>query len=356
MSRTSPATSRSVIAGWRPASSPPPLPPPQPAPASSVEREEDHERAAAHGRDDARGRGRSTQSGTYARLACRLVGAPGFEPGTSRSQSERATRLRHAPRPRRVYVRCGGWLPSLDGMGMVHTYATTTRWSGSTGVGYEGYERAHEAVAEPVAGELALSSDPAFRGDPGRLNPEQLLVLAASSCQLLSFLAVAARARVDVVGYEDRALGEMPEQPSGPMRVARIVLRPRITIRGAVPRDAAAAPRRGGAQGVLHRQLAHERDRDPAELRARAGVGARGGDEFRGRARSLLHETPNREDAMSTPTLYVCHGDDRGALFHPCGRVQKALREKGSTTRESSRRTEARCRSCAEGRGRTCGR
>ena len=121
-------------------------------------------------------------------------------------------------------------------MGTVHTYATTTRWSGSTGVGYEGYSREHEAAAEPVAGELGLSSDPAFRGDPARLNPEQLLVLAASSCQLLSFLAVAARARVDVVGYEDRAVGEMPEEPR-PARVARIVLRPRITIRGAIPRD-----------------------------------------------------------------------------------------------------------------------
>ena len=40
---------------------------------------------------------------------------------------------------------------------------------------------------------------------PSLLNPEQLLVMAAaSSCQLLSFLAVAARARVDVVAYEDR--------------------------------------------------------------------------------------------------------------------------------------------------------
>jgi organic hydroperoxide reductase OsmC/OhrA len=121
-------------------------------------------------------------------------------------------------------------------MGAVHRYATVTRWSGSTGVGYDGYERAHAAVVEPVEGELALSADPAFRGDPARLNPEQLLVQAASSCQLLSFLAVAARARVDVVAYEDRAVGEMPEDER-PMRVARIVLRPRITIRGAVPRE-----------------------------------------------------------------------------------------------------------------------
>lgn len=29
------------------------------------------------------------------------------------------------------------------------------------------------------------------------------------------------------------------------------------------------------------------------------------------------------------PTLYVCHGDERGAPLHPCGRVQKAMKEAG---------------------------
>jgi hypothetical protein len=33
--------------------------------------------------------------------------------------------------------------------------------------------------------------------------------------------------------------------------------------------------------------------------------------------------------AAGKPTLYVCHGDDRGAPMHPCGRGQKALREAG---------------------------
>lgn len=116
-----------------------------------------------------------------------------------------------------------------------HRYETETSWTGSTGVGYDAYDRTHTASASPADADLTLSSDPAFRGDPARLNPEQLLVLAASSCQLLSFLAVAARARVDVVAYEDRAEGEMPEEPR-PARVARIVLRPRVTIRGEMPR------------------------------------------------------------------------------------------------------------------------
>lgn len=108
-----------------------------------------------------------------------------------------------------------------------HHYRVRCRWSGSTGAGYEGYSREHVAEAPPAEEALRLSSDPAFRGDPRLLNPEQLVVLAAASCQLLSFLAVAARARIEVVDYEDEAEAVMPEDDP-PARITRIVLRPRI--------------------------------------------------------------------------------------------------------------------------------
>ncbi|MDO9406996.1 OsmC family protein [Patulibacter sp.] len=122
--------------------------------------------------------------------------------------------------------------------GQVHRYAATCTWSGSTGAGYDGYGREHEVVAAPADAALRLSSDPAFAGDPRLLNPEALLLAAASSCQLLSFLAVAARARVDVVSYRDDAEAEMPERAdAGPMWVERIVLRPRIGVRGDRPSD-----------------------------------------------------------------------------------------------------------------------
>ena len=113
-----------------------------------------------------------------------------------------------------------------------HTYRVTTRWQGSTGAGYEAYDRTHTGTTDPATTTLTLSSDPAFRGDPTKLDPEQLLVLAASSCQLLSFLAVAARARIDVVDYVDEGEGVMPDDPDDPpARVTRILLRPRITVR-----------------------------------------------------------------------------------------------------------------------------
>jgi len=110
-----------------------------------------------------------------------------------------------------------------------HPYRTSLRWTGSTRAGYRAYERTHEVRADRADAVLALSSDPAFRGDPDLLNPEQLLVAAASSCQLLSFLAVAAKARLDVVAYEDEATAVMPEDDP-PMRLTQIVIRPTITV------------------------------------------------------------------------------------------------------------------------------
>jgi organic hydroperoxide reductase OsmC/OhrA len=113
----------------------------------------------------------------------------------------------------------------------VHRYRCRLDWSGSTGAGYDAYDRAHRVSCPPAGTELPLSSDPAFGGDPDLLNPEQLLLAAASSCQMLSFLAYAARARIDVVSYVDEAEGVMPEDDK-PMRITEIVLRPRIVIAG----------------------------------------------------------------------------------------------------------------------------
>ncbi|MFI7587069.1 OsmC family protein [Spongisporangium articulatum] len=110
-----------------------------------------------------------------------------------------------------------------------HTYSTHLVWQGSTGEGYRAYRREHRAVAPPAGTTVALSADRAFRGDPAFLNPEQLLVMAASSCQLLAFLAVAARAGVDVLDYEDEASGFI-DDGSPPARISTITLAPVIRV------------------------------------------------------------------------------------------------------------------------------
>jgi len=132
--------------------------------------------------------------------------------------------------------------------GAVHRYRASASWAGTTAVGYDDYDRRHDVRAVPAGTdvelpELALSGDPAFRGDAARLNPEQLLLLAASSCQLLSFLAVAARSRLDVIAYADDASAEMPEDDR-PMRITSITLRPTVELRAAPDADHAALEER----------------------------------------------------------------------------------------------------------------
>jgi organic hydroperoxide reductase OsmC/OhrA len=111
-----------------------------------------------------------------------------------------------------------------------HRYEARLNWSGSTGLGWEHYDRLHSATAPPAEQEIRITTGESH-GDPSILNPEQLLVMSASSCQMLSFLHLAAKARIDVVAYEDEATGVMPEDDQ-PMRITEITLRPRITVAG----------------------------------------------------------------------------------------------------------------------------
>lgn len=120
-------------------------------------------------------------------------------------------------------------------MSDLHQYACRVQWTGSTGEGYELYDRSHRVSSRQSRTALELSSDAAFGGNPDLLNPEQLLLIAASSCQLLSFLAVAARARIDVISYSDEAEALMPEDK--PVRITQITLRPHIIIASEVDED-----------------------------------------------------------------------------------------------------------------------
>jgi organic hydroperoxide reductase OsmC/OhrA len=84
--------------------------------------------------------------------------------------------------------------------------------------------------APPAEQELRVTTGES-KGDPAALNPEQLVLMAASSCQMLWFLHLAAKARIDVVSYEDEGEALMPEDEE-PVRITEITLRPRITVKG----------------------------------------------------------------------------------------------------------------------------
>src|SRR3954454_23411552 len=116
-----------------------------------------------------------------------------------------------------------------------HRYETQVHWTGSTGLGWEHYERTHSATAPGVAQEVAITTGES-KGDPSILNPELLLLMAASSCQMLWFLDVASRARVDVVEYRDDAVALMPLDQEA-VRVSEVGMRPHIVVDGGVSED-----------------------------------------------------------------------------------------------------------------------
>src|ERR1700676_4582462 len=118
-------------------------------------------------------------------------------------------------------------------MSRIHRYQTTTTWTGNLGTGtsqYKAYSRNHEITAVKKAAAIQGSSDPLFRGDPARYNPEDLLVGALSACHMLWVLHLCADAGIVIVDYSDNAVGEMVEHADGSGEFTHVVLRPRMII------------------------------------------------------------------------------------------------------------------------------
>jgi organic hydroperoxide reductase OsmC/OhrA len=114
-----------------------------------------------------------------------------------------------------------------------HRYTVTVKWTGKTGTGtsgYRNYGRQHEISAGAAKPLIAGSSDPAFRGDPARWNPEELLVASLSACHQLWYLHLCSDAGIVVVDYIDSAEGIMEETADGSGRFLSVVLKPKVTV------------------------------------------------------------------------------------------------------------------------------
>ena len=117
-------------------------------------------------------------------------------------------------------------------MGPLHTYSATVTWTGAGSAGtasYTSYSRNHE-IALPGKPLLLGTSDPAFRGDPDRYTPEELLVVSLSQCHMLWFLHLASAEGITVTGYVDQAAGRMRIESQGAGQFTEVVLRPRLTL------------------------------------------------------------------------------------------------------------------------------
>ena len=99
---------------------------------------------------------------------------------------------------------------------------------------YDTYSRDHVWRFDSGV-EVPGSAAPGFLGSAECVDPEEAFVAAVSSCHMLTFLALAARKRIVVDGYDDDAVGLMEKNAEGRMAITRVVLRPSIRFAGEPP-------------------------------------------------------------------------------------------------------------------------
>lgn len=124
-----------------------------------------------------------------------------------------------------------------------HSYAVKVRWTGNLGQGtanFRAYKRDHE-ISAPGKPTVPGSSDPNFRGDKTRYNPEELLVASLSGCHMLWYLHLCSEAGLVIVDYQDDAEGKMIETKDGGGRFTQVTLRPAVTFAGGVDTELARA-------------------------------------------------------------------------------------------------------------------
>ena len=118
-------------------------------------------------------------------------------------------------------------------------HRATIRWKNQGGDFRRGtYSRAHTWTFDGGLTVPASPSPSVVRvpyADPANVDPEEALVAAISSCHMLTFLYLAAKAGFVVADYEDEAVGHMTKNERGVAWVSSTVLAPRITYTGPAP-------------------------------------------------------------------------------------------------------------------------
>ena len=100
-------------------------------------------------------------------------------------------------------------------------------WSGNTLD--PDYSRSAELSKPGGEAAIPVSSLPANGGVAARWNPEDLLAGTLAHCHMLTFLALAAKARVEVHGYQDQAEATLVTEDRV-SRVGEILLKPTIRV------------------------------------------------------------------------------------------------------------------------------
>ena len=101
------------------------------------------------------------------------------------------------------------------------------RWTRTSKIHLDTYNRAHEVRFKDGDIVLAASSAPAFRGDADRVDPEEAFV-ASLSVPHADLPRDCARKRLTVDAYDDEAAGTLKKRDDGKFWIGHVTLRPRV--------------------------------------------------------------------------------------------------------------------------------
>ncbi len=113
-----------------------------------------------------------------------------------------------------------------------HHYKVDIKWTGNSGKGtsnYKAYERSH-IISVNEKDCIYGSSDPSFRGDRTKYNPEELFIASLSTCHMLWFLHLCSDENIIVIDYADNATGTMQETSDGGGHFTEVTLHPMVVV------------------------------------------------------------------------------------------------------------------------------
>jgi organic hydroperoxide reductase OsmC/OhrA len=141
-------------------------------------------------------------------------------------------------------------------------YSASLEWLHEAGEGFTDnqYHRRHTLRFDGGAvwtGSSAPASVPVPLSDPAAVDPEEMFIASLSSCHMLWFLSLAARAGYTVLRYTDDAVGTLARNSQGRMAMTVVTLRPKVEFGASA--ESAGAPVPSSDQLVALHHQAHER-------------------------------------------------------------------------------------------------
>lgn len=115
---------------------------------------------------------------------------------------------------------------------MEHKYSIQLTWKGNKGTGtqsYTSYDRIY-AISAQGKEDIQGSSDPNYKGDASKWNPEELLLSSLSACHMLWYLHLCANKKIVITEYRDDPIGFLAVEKSGEGRFQKVTLQPTIII------------------------------------------------------------------------------------------------------------------------------